>query len=279
MRGRDLDKWRISYKNYYIIIVKYGEGEFLENNYPSIYNYLSLHENKLKNRGQVKVNQHHWLELDNNPSSKYIDLFKKEKIMYGEIVPEPRFIYDKGFYFMEATGFILNSSTINIKYLLSLLNSKLLFWYFKDIGYNLGGKGYRYKKIFIEQLPVKFTDSTNEEKINKLVDELINLNEMITKIKNEFIELMLKEYNVKKISKKLDEFYKLNSQDFLKEVKKQKGVISNKEKIDLEFVNKSFEINENIKKIDEIEDELNKIIYDIYQLNQKEIKIIENQLI
>ena len=271
LKGKDIRKWRILFKNVYLI--HSYDGLETEIKYPSIYNYLYQFKDKLKNRADKGK---YWYNL--RPCS-YDDLFKKEKIMYGEIVPEPRFIYDKGFYFMEATGFILNSSTINIKYLLSLLNSKLLFWYFKDIGYNLGGKGYRYKKIFIEQLPIKFTDSTNEEKINKLVDELINLNEMITKIKNEFIELMLKEYNVKKISKKLDEFYQLNYQDFLKEVKKQKGVISNKEKIDLEFVNKSFEINENIKKIDEIEDELNKIIYDIYQLNQKEIKIIENQLI
>jgi len=51
---------------------------------------------------------------------------------------------------MKATGFLLTSDSINLKYLVSLLNSKLLFWYFKDIGYNLGGKRYLYKKIFIE---------------------------------------------------------------------------------------------------------------------------------
>ena len=278
LRGRDLDKWRISYKNYYILIVKYGEGKSLEDKFPSIYNYLRLHREKLKNRGQVKVNQHHWLELDNNPSTKYIDLFEKEKIMYGEIVPEPRFVYDNGTYYMEATGFILNSATLNIKYLLALLNSKILFWYFKDIGYNLGGKGYRYKKMFIEQLPIKFTDNLKEEKINGLVNQLIKLNEMITHIRNDFIDMLLKECNIIKISNKLDEFYKINFNDFLKEVKKQKGIIKNQEQIRMEFNKNSLEINENLKKIDKIENELDEIIYDIYDLNQNEINIIENHL-
>ena len=196
--------------------------------------------------------------------------------MYSEIVPEPRFIYDVGTYYMEATGFILNSSTLNLKYILGLLNSKLLFWYFKDIGYNLGGKGYRYKKIFIEQLPLKITNNVKENNIIILVDDLLKLNEKITNQNNSFIKLIIKECNVKNISKNLEEFYKLTPKEFFREIKKQKGVISNEDKLKLEFEENSLIINKNIEKIDLIENNLNKIIYDIYELNQGEIEIIEN---
>ena len=178
MRGRDLDKWRISYKNYYVIIVKYGEGKTLENNYPSIYNYLSLHEEKLKNRGQVKVGQHHWLELDNNPSSKYIDLFEKEKLIYPNIANGIYPVYDNLKYFTNQKCFIMTSKSINLKYLNGLLASNVSNFIFSLIGSNLGKNGYDINKIFVEQLPIILDDTNKDKVINKL-DNLIDLNQQI----------------------------------------------------------------------------------------------------
>ena len=276
LRGRDLDKWKYFYKNLYILIIKYGEGENIKNNYKSIFDYLEQHDIKLKNRGQVKNGQHHWLELDNNPSDNYIALFEKEKIMYSEIVPEPRFILDYGTYYMEATGFILNSDSLNLKYLLGLLNSKLLFWYFKDIGYNLGGKGYRYKKIFIEQLPVKFTNESTENKVNNIVDKLITLNKQVVDEIKRFKIILIEKYNLKHISKNLEKYYELTEKNFFNELKKQKCYIYDEEKLTLYFKTSSKNILSLIDEIKKLEIDLNKIVYEIYSLNDDEIKIIEN---
>ena len=276
LRGRDLDKWKYFYKNLYILIIKYGHGDDIKHNYKSIFSHLEQHATKLKNRGQVKNGQHHWLELDNNPSDKYISLFEKEKIMYGEIVPEPRFIFDNGTFYMEATGFILNSNSINLKYLLGLLNSKLLFWYFKDIGYNLGGKGYRYKKIFIEQIPIKFTNKTTENKVINLVNELIILNNQVVAETNIFNDILIKKCCLKHISKNLEKYYELTESNFFKELKKQHGNIYDKEKLSSDFKTSSILVLELNDKITELEIELNKIIYDIYNLTDIEISIIEN---
>ena len=253
----------------------------LINQYPSIYNHLKEYYEKLSNRGQVRNGQHHWLELDNNPSKRYLSLFEKEKILYSEIVPEPRFVYDDNKFFMEATGFLLNSSEINLKYLVSLLNSKLIFWYFKDIGYNLGGKGFRYKKIFIEQLPIKITDKETENKLSRLVDKLLIINKNFVNETNSFQKSIIKEFDVLKISNKLENYFNLTQKDFLKEIKKQKGNISNefsKELLIQKFIDSCEKLEQMDLDIRNLEEEMNEIIYNIYNINENEKSLIENEL-
>ena len=62
LKGTDIDKFKIEFKNRYLIIVKHWQGEKLKDNYPDIYDYLIQYEDKLKQRGQVKNGQHHWLD-------------------------------------------------------------------------------------------------------------------------------------------------------------------------------------------------------------------------
>ncbi len=268
LKGKDINKWRILFKNTYLI--HSFDGLNVETSYPSIYKFLFQFKDKLMKRSDQGK---YWYNLR---ACAYDDLFEKEKIMYGEIVPEPRFIFDNGTFYMEATGFILNSNSINLKYLLGLLNSKLLFWYFKDIGYNLGGKGYRYKKIFIEQIPIKFTNKTTENKVINLVNELIILNNQVVAETNIFNDILIKKCCLKHISKNLEKYYELTESNFFKELKKQHGNIYDKEKLSSDFKTSSILVLELNDKITELEIELNKIIYDIYNLTDIEISIIEN---
>ncbi|MFM5883674.1 TaqI-like C-terminal specificity domain-containing protein, partial [Methanobrevibacter gottschalkii] len=249
--------------------------------YPSIKKYLNNFKedltpktkNSKKEEKGRKPGQYKWYEIQDNVA--YYSSFEKEKIIYSEIVPEPRFVYDDENYYIEATGFLLSSNTLNLKYLVALLNSKLLFWYFKDIGYNLGGKGFRYKKVFIEELPIKFSNSVTEKNMNLIVDEILYLNKSIVIETNNFHNFLKKELNILKISKKLENYSVLNEKDFFSELKKQKAQIVNENNIILKFKN-SCEIILNLNnKINILELKLNEIIYDIYDLNKNEIKIIE----
>jgi hypothetical protein len=87
-------------------------------------------------------------------SEKWED-FSKQKIMYSEIVQEPQFYLDKfGKFFPEATTFIMTGK--NLEYLTDILNSRIVAYFFKTFyaGGGLGETGYRYKKIFLENLPI-----------------------------------------------------------------------------------------------------------------------------
>ena len=274
LRGRDIHKWKIIYENLYLIYVPWN---FNINKYPSIKAHLTHYKSDLEKRPEVKKNRYNWYCMSRY-ASDYVDLFEKEKIIYSEIVPEPRFVYDDENYYMEATGFLLSSDSINLKYLVSLLNSKLLFWYFKEIGYNLGGKGYRYKKIFIEQLPIKLSNKDNELNIIYLVNQILELNKSFVIQTNQFYQFMIKDLHILKISKKLERYYELNQKQFFNEIKKQKANFINEAYVISEFESSCKILNELNKDIDKLETELNGIIYDLYELTEKEISIVENEV-
>ncbi|WQR90698.1 class I SAM-dependent DNA methyltransferase [Helicobacter pylori] len=105
----------------------------------------------------------------------YLEDFEKEKIVYGEIVQEPRFYLDNGecelgYFYAEATSFILTGE--HLRYLLGMLHSKLITFAFKTFyaGGGLGESGYRYKKAFIERLPIPKITEKNQELARKITD-------------------------------------------------------------------------------------------------------------
>ncbi|WP_131128032.1 class I SAM-dependent DNA methyltransferase [Helicobacter pylori] len=187
LRGKDIKRYSYEWAEEWVIIAKFGSHEFLEVEYPIIYNHLLQYKDQLEQRGQCRYSrghkiatkpypgQHHWLELDNNPRDSYLQEFEKEKIVYGEIVQEPRFYLDNGkcelgYFYAEATSFILTGE--HLRYLLGMLHSKLITFAFKTFyaGGGLGESGYRYKKAFIERLPIPKITPKNQELARKITD-------------------------------------------------------------------------------------------------------------
>ncbi|MGN8501405.1 Eco57I restriction-modification methylase domain-containing protein [Helicobacter pylori] len=187
LRGKDIKRYSYEWADLWVIIAKFGSHEFLEVEYPTIYNHLLQYKDQLEQRGQCRYSrgpqnsnkpypgQHHWLELDNNPKDSYLQDFEKEKIVYGEIVQEPRFYLDNGecelgYFYAEATSFILTGE--HLHYLLGMLYSKLITFAFKTFyaGGGLGESGYRYKKAFIERLPIPQITYKNQELADKITD-------------------------------------------------------------------------------------------------------------
>ena len=189
LRGRDIKRYYYKWAGLWVILAKYGfykEAHL----YPSIVKHLKQFEYQLKERGQCRytrqsnlniskdyIGQHHWLELDNNPQDNYLAEFEKEKVVYSEIVRQPQFYLDSEGYFVEATSFLMTGR--NVKYICGLLNSKPVTYFFKKwyAGGGLGEEGYRYKKAFLENLPIPAITPTNEpivKQIEHLVDQILS---------------------------------------------------------------------------------------------------------
>ena len=107
----------------------------------------------------------------------------EQKIIYSEIVQEPKFYFDKNEHFyVEATAFIMTGD--NIEFLIKYLNSKTCMYLFKKFyaGGGLGEKGYRYKKEFLELLPIPQNNSSSilnikdEKVLENEICEIYNLN-------------------------------------------------------------------------------------------------------
>ncbi|MGL2788863.1 TaqI-like C-terminal specificity domain-containing protein, partial [Helicobacter pylori] len=103
----------------------------------------------------------------------YLEDFEKEKIVWAEMTDEPRFIYDnKGFLTNQTCYFIARDD----KYLFAILNSKVIYFFMRQIASNLGEGAFRWIKQFIERLPIPQITPKNQEladKIIALVDKIL----------------------------------------------------------------------------------------------------------
>ena len=85
----------------------------------------------------------------------YWDDFSRPKLLYSEIVREPKFYLDPdGQFLPEATTFMMTGQ--HLEYLLAVLQSSSGAYFFRHFyaGGGLGDEGFRYKKAFLIQLPI-----------------------------------------------------------------------------------------------------------------------------
>jgi hypothetical protein len=111
----------------------------------------------------------------------YYPEFEKEKVVYSEIVRQPQFYLDRDGFYVEATSFLMTGE--NTKYICGLLNSKPVTFFFKKYyaGGGLGEEGYRYKKSFLENLPIPPITFANES----IVKQIENFVETILSAKHQ----------------------------------------------------------------------------------------------
>ncbi|ELV9540761.1 class I SAM-dependent DNA methyltransferase [Campylobacter coli] len=184
LRGRDIKRYSYEWAGLWVINAHNGyknqNGEKVEainiKHYPSLKKHFDEFYPQLEKRADKGLAPY------NLRNCAYIEEFEREKIVYSEIVRKPQFYLDtKLNFYAEATSFILTGE--NLKYLIAFLNNDFVAFIFKTFyaGGNLGENGFRYKKAFLEKLPIPKINSKNQ----KLADELINLVDEILKAKEQ----------------------------------------------------------------------------------------------
>src|SRR5690625_62633 len=174
LRGRDTRRYYCNFSNLWLINSHNGYADQKRINviedFPAIYEHLLNFEDKASKRYDQG---NHWTNLRN---CAYLDKFDSPKIIFSEIVSEPQFYYDEKGYYPEATVFFISGE--KLKYLTAVLNSKAATFFFKNfyMGGELVGK-IRYKKAFLEQLPIPKPNNTQEENIIAFVDNIIGMKE------------------------------------------------------------------------------------------------------
>ncbi|GHR32308.1 hypothetical protein VN0464_00010 [Helicobacter pylori] len=187
LRGKDIKRYSYEWADLWVIFIPWhfpntNNPKNMEENeqdfsihYPIIYSHLLSHKDKLLKRNKDETGKRYEWYCLQRWAANYYQEFEKEKIVYGEIVQEPRFYLDNGgcelgYFYAEATSFILTGE--HLHYLLGMLHSKLITFAFKTFyaGGGLGESGYRYKKAFIERLPIPKITPKNQELAHKITD-------------------------------------------------------------------------------------------------------------
>ena len=155
--------------------------------------------------------------------------------------------------YLSNTAYLINSEKINFKYLLGLLNSNVIFWIFKHVSYNLGENSYRFIKQFVKQLPIKFSNEKHETRVNKLVEQQLTTNKKQTTESTNFKKWLKTTFQIDKFSNKLENYYELTFEEFLKELSEKKVKIKNRQTQELLRI----EYDRSTKYIEELKSQIN----------------------
>jgi adenine-specific DNA-methyltransferase len=209
LRGRDTRRFYSIFAHLYII-TSFPSLKINIEDFPSVKKHLEKFLPKLNQTGEKFVDQNgnnsscrkktnnKWFETQD--STSYYKEFLKPKIIFSEIVSQPQFYYDIEGYYPEATVFFITGD--HLKYLTALLNSKCLTFLFKEfyMGGELVGK-IRYKKAFLEQVPIPVPNPKQEAQIDIIVDQILKVYEQSTStdttvLENQIDQLVYKLYDL-----------------------------------------------------------------------------------
>ncbi len=217
--GDEIRRYQRPKPNRYLI---YANRGFNLNQFDCISKQLYNNKTRLSKRATIK--SHPWYELQ-QPQPRYAPMLDEEKIVWPEIAKEPRFtLIDKGIYINNKCFF----TNCNSKYLLGLLNSKLIWEILKIMCSCLGdvNKGGRLelRQQYLQRVPIRKinfsdqSDKNNHDKIVNLVEKMFKLNQYLNNASTENQKTILKR-QIKAIDTEINhiiyELYGLEQKDII----------------------------------------------------------------
>jgi hypothetical protein len=188
--GDEIRKYRINYNKKYLIFSRRG---IKISDYPAILEYLKPFKNQLMPKPKDwqgekwegrKQGSYQWYELQD--SVDYFQEFEKPKIIFPDIAKESRMTFDSTGLYVGNTGYIIPKNDL---YLLGILNSKLIFSYYKRIATVIGdpdkGGRLRWFSQDVVKIPIctitpnDFVDIARHDRMVTLVTQMLDLNKKL----------------------------------------------------------------------------------------------------
>lgn len=175
LRGKDVKRWRVNFAEQYLIKIESSENKIhpwsgkndqeaemiFKQTYPAIYNHFTQYRKQLIKR--YDQGKYFW-ELR---SCQYWEEFDKTKIVYPDIAQRAEFSFDTNNHITVNTIYQIGSDE---KWLVGLLNSQLLFWYYANLSNQIRGGYVRYFTQYVEQIPIpKNNNPAIEAKVNQIL--------------------------------------------------------------------------------------------------------------
>ncbi|EKT4518474.1 N-6 DNA methylase [Flavobacterium psychrophilum] len=227
------------------------------------------------------------LFFKNNPKevkaggSWNMDIHHSKKIVVRQVGnPEPIFAFDNFGYATLNTMYsiVVKDDTFSYYYLLAILNSTLIKFYFLS-KYSDGKQLFPKVKGFqLKELPIKNSSIENQKPFIEKVELMLSLNKTLQQQQAKVINMSQRDYGLTKPSKKLDTWYELTVQDFFKELAKAKIVLSAIQKDEVQEYFETYQKQAVATKnqITATDKKIDAMVYELYGLSNEEIEIVEN---
>jgi len=164
----------------------------------SFFSELQVERGEIKTKGKGLFHRDdqgdYWWELRD---CDYYGEFEKEKLMYRDVGDRLSFAYDQGKLYCNNTVYFINNGN---KFMLAVLNSALLNFYYTQISSRLGDAASRAFTIFIQQVPIPKILETQQQPYTILVDQIL----AITK-DEDYLSNPAKQAKVKELESQIDQ--------------------------------------------------------------------------
>ena len=172
VKNSHVQKYVINKKDLWLI---YCDNDFSKMKYPNAYAYLEGFKKELLDRRGPKSGEYEWWRLHRPSEKKVHDA--KEKLIVPYRGEHNRFAYDDMQCFNDGGDIraiaIKDNSSFSIKFLLGLLNSSLLDWFYGFIG-KPKGKAREYFNKPLSEIPIPQTTKEQQQPIIVLVDQILS---------------------------------------------------------------------------------------------------------
>jgi tRNA1(Val) A37 N6-methylase TrmN6 len=235
------------------------------------------------NKYQLLWNNDYWIQYGEwlaAPRSN--EIFEaKEKLIFRQTSDKLIGMYITDGFIMRNNTHILigkKESNNNIKYALSVLNSKLLNHYYQLINPEKGEALAEVKAFHLENLPMKEIELNKQQPFIEKADQMLSMNKELQEASQKFQRTIQRKFNLEDLPKKLQDWYLLSYADFIKELAKKKVKLSLSEEAEWEdyFMQESKKALDLKTQIDATDKEIDIMVYELYGLSEEEIGIVEN---
>ena len=171
----------------------------------------------------------------------------------------------------------LLDNNYSIKYLLTLLNSKLINYFYQSKVQEENRVFPEVKKVILGQISIKIISLEKQQPFIELADKMLSLNAELNDKKSRFMRRLQQNFANIKIKGGLTQFWQLSFADFVNELKKQKIKLTLAEQDEWEdyftqYQNHCTALQQTISQTDKTIDQM---VYQLYGLTDEEIKIVE----
>ncbi len=281
LAGRDIKRYETPIADKFLILFPKGwtrknsgftdeakAWSWLSSEYPAIVTWLEPFTYKGKKRydkGEF------WWELR---ACEYYDAFENPKIIYPNILSKPEFTFDNSGKYTNQKCFIISSDDFN---LLGYLNSSLMFFLFNQLLPKLRGDFFEPSSIFFLKFPIP--NNLQSIEMETLALRQLKNHDTFQNKKNKFLKRVKDNFDLDKLTKKLEAFYETDFKTFLKELKKKKVTLNLIQQDEWEeyFEMYQKELLKLQSQIDSMDSEIDTMVYELYGLSDEEILVVEGK--
>ena len=277
LNGRDVKRYQYQFVDSWLIAtlpsLKINIDAYL-----GIKRYLHGFGRRLEQTGEKgsrKKTRNKWFEIQDNIS--YWEELEKEKIIWMELSDAQTFMLDTDNYYINKTLYFMTGDSL--RYLLAVLNSKVIFYYYNLTSSSSGVGTTMWQKINVEKLPIPKIDEKEKKLFIEKADKLLELKKTFQTKKQKFLKRLKDNFDLDKLSKKLEAFYESDFKTFLKELKKKKVTLTLIQQDEWEEYFEAYqkELLEIQAEINATDKQIDEMVYGLYGLSEDEVAVVEGR--